>query len=135
MTLQQNIINNLYVATTDRDIPTRELLKVVVAEMARGKNKEISDEEAVRIIRKFKANAIECGNLDELPILEVYLPKMLSEASIRAIMNTIIFEYAYVGPPNMGKVMQHVNSHRQADQIDKKIASTIAKEMLATITQ
>jgi hypothetical protein len=130
MTLQQNIINNLYVATTGRDIPTRELLKVVVAEMARGKNKEISDEEAVRIIRKFKANAIECGNLDELPILEVYLPKMLSEASIRAIMNTIIFEYTYTGIPNMGKIMQYVNAHRQADQIDKKIASSIAKEMI-----
>ena len=96
-------------------------------------SKLISDEEAIRIIRKFKSNAIECGNLDELPLLESYLPTMLSEEKIREIVGEIIFEYTYIGPPNMGKVMQHIKNRKENDQIDAGIASRIAKELLATI--
>lgn len=125
----QNILNNdLAKLAKTTNNPTKELLKVVMAELSRYPTKDVPDEEVLRIIRKMKDNAVACGNLDEVPILDAYLPKMMDEDVLRQYLRNIILIRELT---NMGQVMQYLKQDENASIIDKGMASKIVKELLA----
>jgi len=127
MKLQNQLQADLAKLAMKRNNPKKELLKVVIAELSRYKFKDVPDEEVIRVIKKMKDNAIECGNLHEVPILEEYLPKMMSESDLRIYLKSIIESKGF---SNIGQVMQYLKQDEKSAFIDKGMASKIVREML-----
>lgn len=63
-------------------------------------------------------------------VIEAYLPKQMSEADLRASIQTLIAELGAFSPADMGKVMGAA-SKKYAGQADGKMVSTIVKELLS----
>lgn len=126
MTLQEQIREDMVDAMKSKDTQTVSLLRVVAGEFGRV-GKDLSDEQALKVIRKMSENAKELGNQKEVEILDKYLPQMLDENQITLLVNEIIHQNGYSGMKDMGKVMSQLKS----PQIDGKISSKIVKEMLS----
>ncbi len=127
MKLQEQLQSDFASLAKETHNPKKELLKVVLAELSRYITKDVPDEEVLRIIRKMKSNAIECGNMDEVPILEEYLPKMMDEGDMRIYLRNVV---EVKGFTNMGQVMQYLKQDENSSVIDKGMASKIVKELL-----
>ena len=130
MKLQEQIQNDFAQLAKEKNNPKKELLKVVLAELSRYKSKDVPDEEVVRIVKKMKENAVECGNLDEVPILEEYLPTMYKDWQIKIMVEGIIQDHHLHGMSSIGLVMKELQQQPHSSLIDKGIASKIAKELL-----
>jgi len=133
MSLQTQIREDMITAMKSKDTETVSLLRVVAGEFGREmkSSKELSDEEALKVIRKMSENAKELGNEGEVLILEKYLPQMLGEYQIRTIVGGVIQKNQYSGMQDMGKVMGTLKSHPMTAQIDGKLASQITRELLS----
>jgi uncharacterized protein YqeY len=82
MSIQQTIEKDLHQAIINKDIVKKDLLRVVLAEMLRN-TKVATDEVAIRVLKKQIESAKLCGTLNEVPILETYLPEEISDDIIR----------------------------------------------------
>ena len=129
MSLQTKIREDMVAAMKSRDTEVVSLLRVVAGEFGRV-GKDLSDEEATKVIRKMVENAKELGNLNEVVILDKYLPQMLGEFQIRTIVGGIIQANKFSGMQDMGKVMTTIKNHPMSAEIDGKIASQITRELL-----
>jgi uncharacterized protein len=69
------------------------------------------------------------AELQELEVIERYLPKQLSEAEIRSKLQEIISRAGAKSPADMGKVMG-VATKELAGQADGKVVSALVKELL-----
>ncbi len=69
------------------------------------------------------------AELQELEVIERYLPKQLSEAETRAKLEEIINRVGAKSPADMGKVMG-VATKELAGQADGKVVSALVKELL-----
>ena len=65
----------------------------------------------------------------EIAILEVFLPKPLGEAEIRAIVEAAISETGATSPREMGNVMKALTPHVQG-KADMKVVSGIVRALL-----
>jgi uncharacterized protein YqeY len=130
MTLQEQLQADLKTAIANKDNETKEILKVVVSELTRGLSKEATDEKALSVIRGLKESAILCGKTDEIAVYDRYLPQMLSEEKVVAIVSDIIIELSVTTKKDIGKIMGQLSKHPQATQIDKKFASTVINKLL-----
>lgn len=137
MTLQETIKNDLVVAMKSKNVETTSLLRVVLGEfstvasrMPNNTDKILSDDLAIKEIRRMYENAKLMQNQFEIDTLDKYLPKMLSEDDIKNIVSTIISENNISGMQNMGKIMMEIKKHPNSTMIDNKIASNIVKELL-----
>jgi len=130
MTLQEQLSADLKTAIANKDNETKEILKVVVSELTRGLSKEVTDEKALSVIRGLKESAILCGKLEEVVVYDRYLPQMLSEEKVVAIVSDIIIELSATTKKDIGKIMGQLSKHPQATQIDKKFASTVINKLL-----
>lgn len=130
--LQERIQADLNNTPIGTEKEKRELLKVLLTDIKLKKGNNPSDEDVLPIIKKFKENAIACGNLHEIPILDVYLPQVLNEVQTRMIIQEIIEFNKYTTVKDLGKVMQDIkNVPLNSRVIDNGIASKIAKEILS----
>jgi len=68
--------------------------------------------------------------MEELAVIEEFLPKQLSQAEVEEIVKEVIAETGAAGPKDMGKVMGLANQ-RLAGQADGKTISAIARALLA----
>ena len=123
-----------------RKIGDKELSAVLTTLMSEiamvGKNagnRETTDDEALKIVTKFKKGSDENFKLtsnekfsNESRIYEAYLPKMLTRDELTDIIKDIISHDSTV---NMGKVMGFL-SKQYAGQYDGKMASELIKGML-----
>lgn len=118
------------------------LLTALVGEAAMvGKNngnRETTDEEALKVVKKFLDNAKETRGLlaernatealakieAEITVLEAYMPNQLSEAELRGVI--AMFKMENPGA-NIGAIMKHLASD-YAGRYDGKMASIIARE-------
>lgn len=121
----KSVLSNL---AKEKNNQTKELLKVVIAELSRYPSKDVPDEEVLRIIKKMKANAIECGNLHEVAILDHYLPQMMSEEELKIYIKNIM---GLTGFTKMGQIMQYLKQDENTNIIDNKIANKIIRELLS----
>lgn len=114
------------------------------AKTAKGGDGELSDEVAIKILNKMAKQRKESAEifiqqnrkdladeeLAQLSVVELYLPKQLSEAEVEAELKVIIAETGASSAKEMGKVMG-VASKRLNGKADGKLISEIVKKLLA----
>ena len=131
MTLQEQIKRDMVQAMKEKNTELRDFLRVVMAEFARDKKeKNLSDEKVLGILKKLSANAAELNNDSEVRMLEKYLPKMLEETQIKVLVQGVITSNGFSGMKDMGKAMQAIKQLPAASQIDGAISSKITRELL-----
>lgn len=103
-------------------------------------NRETTDEEAVKVIKKFIKGINETIDLIkdpeklkllemELEIYNTFLPQIMNELETRAAVEKIINALPEKSPKAMGQVMGTI-SKEYGTLIDRGLASQIVKEML-----
>ena len=117
---------------------------IMLAKTAEGATGEVTDQDIVKIIQKLvkqrKESAqqyndagrpkLAANEVAEMEVMEVYLPKQLSETEVEAELVKIIAEVGATQPSEMGKVMG-VATKRLAGLADGRVISTLVKKLLA----
>ena len=117
---------------------------ITLAKTAEGASGELTDQDIVKIIQKLVKQRKESAQqytdagrpelaeneLAEAAVMEVYLPKQLSEAELEAELAKIIAEVGASKPQDMGKVMG-VATKRLAGLADGRAISAKVKQLLA----
>lgn len=131
MTLQETINLHLKNAILTSNTDLKSLLRVLIGEFNRV-DKIVGDEKVVSIIKKMIDNAKLVGNLNEVTILETYLPKQLNEDQLKTLIVQLVEEKKYTSMKDMGKIMSDLKNDF-AGQYDGKIASTLIKNHFTVI--
>ena len=117
---------------------------IMLAKTAEGATGEVDDAAIVKIIQKLVKQRKESAQqyndagrpelaeneLAEVAVMEVYLPKQLSEAEVEAKLAEIIAEVGASQPSDMGKVMG-VATKRLAGLAEGRVISMLVKKLLA----
>lgn len=123
----------------------RNIKKVFLeAKTAPGAGDELADDAALKILQKLAKQGKESAavftqqnrpdlaeaELQQVAVIEAYLPKSLSEAEIEAVVREVIAEVGATSMKEMGKVMG-VASKRMAGQAEGGAISAVVKRLLA----
>ena len=117
---------------------------IMLAKTAEGATGEVSDQDVVKIIQKLVKQRKESAQqytdagrpelaeneLAEAAVMEVYLPKQLSEAEVETELEKIIAEVGATQPSDMGKVMG-VATKRLAGLAEGRLISALVKKLLS----
>lgn len=117
---------------------------IMLAKTAEGATGEVSDQDVVKIIQKLVKQRKESAQqytdagrpelaeneLAEAAVMEVYLPKQLSEAEVEAELEKIIAEVGATQPSDMGKVMG-VATKCLAGLAEGRLISALVKKLLS----
>ena len=129
MTLQEKIQNDLKQAMLEKNDDVKSILRVVLAEFARGKFQTIDDNDAIKIIKRMSIETLELGNIVESEILSRYLPQMLSSEQLEESIDLIMLENNYNEKKDMGKIMSSLKQ-KHGSLYDGKLASEIVNKKL-----
>jgi len=105
--------------------------------------KELSEEDETKMLQKLVKQRKESIDIymqqnradlakteqEEVAVIELFLPKMMSEDEIREALKGIIESVGAKSPAEMGKVMGAATKHF-AGTADNKIVSMLVKQML-----
>lgn len=139
MALLEKLDADLKKAMLARDNVTRDTIRMLKSELLMLEN---PDElavlsRAVKSRRDSIQSYIEGGRQDladkeqaEIEVIERYLPKQLEESEAREAIAAIVQELGLSSPRELGQVMKEVKA-RYPGQIDGKVASSIARELLS----
>ena len=132
MTLQEQIKIDLKESMTT-NIPKRELLKVVVGEMSRELNKDLTDEQVLKILKRMVEGAIECNNTTEIEIISAYMPEKVTEQEVLSFLQEIFDRQEYNHEKlytlrDMGKMIAE-SKEFFGKKYDGKIVSDCIKKM------
>lgn len=111
---------------------------------APGANGKLEDSDALKIISKLAKQGRESANIfeqsgrhdlateemEQVAVIESYLPKQLTEDEVKEVVQKIISEVGATSMKDMGKVMG-VASKQLSGQADGKIISAVVKQMLS----
>ncbi len=130
MNLQQQIKKDLVTAMKAKDEATKNTLRVIMGEFARQPEKDISDDDVIKIIKKLVKSEKEVmdksNTAEPSPFMQVaagYLPKMASEEEITAwIAANIDFEAFKNKMQAMKPIMQHFGDRADGNLV-KQILS------------
>lgn len=117
---------------------------ILLAKTAEGATGEITEQEIIKIIQKLVKQRKESAQqyadagrpelaeneLAEAAVMEVYLPKQLTEAELEAELTKIIAEVGASKPQDMGKVMG-VATKKLAGLADGRAISATVKKLLS----
>ena len=106
--------------------------------------KEITEEDEMKMLQKLVKQRKESIDIytkqgredlakteqEEVAVIELFLPKMMSEEEIRVALKDIIASVGATSAAEMGKVMGAANK-AFAGKADNKIVSVLVKEMLS----
>ena len=148
MSLFDQISNDIKEAMKAKDKVRLETLRNVKkvfleAKTAPGANDTLTDDAALKLIQKlvkqgkdsaeiYKGQGREDlaeGELAQVAVLEVYLPKQMSEAELEAALKEIIAEVGATSAKDMGKVMGTATK-RLAGQAEERAISAKGKELI-----
>ena len=149
MALFEQISSDILAAMKAKDAIRRDTLRNVKkvfleAKTAPGANDELSDADALKILKKLAKQGRESaeifsqqGRADladaemaQVKVLEEYLPKQLSEAELESALRDIIAQLGVTSAREMGKVMG-VATKQLAGKADGKAISAAVKRLLA----
>ena len=85
--------------------------------------------DSIEAFRKGERPELVAKEEQELEIITLYLPKQLSEADVRAIVERVVTETGASGPRDMGKVMPKVLAETK-DKADGKQVAGIVQALL-----
>lgn len=129
MTLQEKIKSDLKQSMINKDFEKRDLLRVLIGELNRI-DKNITDDNVIKIINKMVKNAEFMNNDKEIKILSEYLPQMLGEKQLEILIKGIINKNGYSTMKDMGKIMSELKQ-KYGSTYDGKMASLIIKKLLS----
>ncbi len=130
--LKETIVNDIKTAMKEKDVLTRDVLRIVKGEIERREDgtKELSTGEIVSIIKKLIESSSTTGETDEVGVLEKYLPKQMTEGEIINIVNERKEIDGLSSPKDMGKVMQYFKVNYDG-LYDGTLLSTVVKKVLS----
>lgn len=123
----------------------RNIKKVFLeAKTAPGANDTLTDADALKILQKLAKQGKESANtfmqsnrtdlaeheLEQVSVIESYLPQPLTEQEIESIVTAIIAETGAQGMKDMGRVMG-LASKQMAGKAEGGVISSIVKKLLA----
>ena len=149
MALFEQISNDIKDAMKARDKVRLETLRNIKkvfleAKTAPGANDQLSDADALKILQKLAKQGKESAatftqsgredlashEIEQVKVIEAYLPKPLSNEEIEKIVAFIISETGAQGMKDMGKVMGQA-SKQMAGKAEGGTISTIVKKLLS----
>lgn len=146
MSLYETIQSDMYEAMKNGDKFRVSTLRVALAKLKDkkiDKREDLSQNDEVKILqnlvkqRKEAADIYEKNNrselmkneMDELKILNFYLPKMMSEQELCTLIKEVISDTSATSMSDMGKVMPEIMK-RSAGKADGKMAQQIVSDLL-----
>ena len=146
MSLYETIQSDIYEAMKNCDKFRVSTLRVALAKLKDkkiDKREDLSQNDEVKILqslvkqRKEAADIYEKNNrselmkneMDELKILNFYLPKMMSEQELSTLIKEVISDTSATSMSDMGKVMPEIMK-RSAGKADGKMAQQIVSDLL-----
>ena len=149
MELFEQINNDIKEAMKARDKVRLETLRNIKkvfleAKTAPGANDILTDADALKILQKLAKQGKESANtfmqsnrtdlaeheLEQVSVIESYLPQPLTEQEIESIVTAIIAETGAQGMKDMGRVMG-LASKQMAGKAEGGVISSIVKKLLA----
>jgi uncharacterized protein YqeY len=143
--INQDIKNAMLAKEKERLAALRDIKSKLLLEATSGSG-DVTEDAANKIVLKLHKQRmdtyklyVEQGRQDladeelfQAKVIEEYLPKMLSDDEIKAVISAKIQEIGASGPSDMGKVMGPVNA-QLAGQADGKRVAELVKEALASL--
>ena len=124
MTLREELKKDLTQAMKEKDDIRKEALRVILGELSRQGQKDLSDDEVVKILKKLLKSENELLQSSGAPssdfskILEDYLPKMASDEEILAwIRENIDFDQYKSKMQAMGPIMKHFGAAADGNRV------------------
>jgi hypothetical protein len=148
MSLQQNIDQDIKSAMLNKDSSRLRGLRAIKAALLVAKTEKgaetVTEDIEIKVLqrlvkqRKESAEIYQAQNrqdlyqieLEELQVIEAYLPKQMDRSEISAHITEVIARTGAAGMKDMGKVMGIVNKNL-AGKADGKTISELVKELLA----
>jgi len=128
MTLQEQIKKDLTLAMKAKDDFKKDTLRVIMGEFGRLENKKLSDDDAVRVLKKLINSEKETlekqgknsSNSPYIHIIEGYLPQMASEENIKTwIKENVDFSQYTNKMQAMKTIMMHFGSTADGNMVKK----------------
>jgi uncharacterized protein YqeY len=148
MELEQTINTDLKTAMLAKDEPTVRSLRaikaaIIVAKTAEGSHGEIPEAQEMALLQKLvkqrrdsitifqqqNRNDLANKELEEVAVIERYLPAQMSAEELKTALKEIIEKVGAKGPADMGKVMGAANKELAGRTDGKSIAAAV-KELL-----
>ena len=149
MSLEQKIMAEMKDAMKAKDEPTLRALRAIKAEIIKAKTEpgaggSISEEKETGLLQKMmkqRKDSLEIyqqqqradlaqKEMEEMAVIERFLPKQLSGEELKAELQQIITETGASSPADMGKVMGTATK-KLAGRADGKTISSMVKDLLA----
>ncbi|MFC7525909.1 GatB/YqeY domain-containing protein [Parapedobacter sp. GCM10030251] len=149
MALQEKIDQDIKAAMLAKDQARLRGLRAIkaallLAKAEKGPTEALSEDTEVKVLQKLAKQRKESAEIyqqqnrddlyqiemEELAVIESFLPKQLSREEIESVVRQLISETGATGPKEMGKVMGLANQ-KLAGKADGKTISEIAKALLA----
>jgi len=149
MSLEQKVMADLKAAMLAKNEGALRGLRaikaaIIIAKTAEGAGGELKEEDETRMLTKLikqRKDSLEIyqqqnrpdlaqKELDEIAVIEKFLPKQLDGEELKAVLSKIIAETGASSPADIGKVMG-VATKQLAGQADGKTISATVKELLS----
>ncbi|HTI11200.1 MAG TPA: GatB/YqeY domain-containing protein [Puia sp.] len=149
MSLEQKVMADLKAAMLAKNEGALRGLRaikaaIIIAKTAEGSKGELKEEDEVKLLTKLikqRKDSLEIyqqqqradlaqKEVEEIGVIEKFLPKQLEGEELRAVVSKIIADTGASSPADMGKVMG-VASKQLAGQADGKTISALVKELLS----
>ena len=149
MSLEQKIMTDLKTAMLAKDEKGLRSLRaikaaILLARTSEGSNGELKEEDETKLLQKLvkqRKDSLEIyqqqnradlaqKEIEEIEVIEKFLPKQLSAEELKLEITTIITEVGASTPADMGKVMGAATK-KLAGKADGKTISALVKELLA----
>lgn len=149
MSLEINIAEEIKVAMKARDNMSLEALRaiksaIILAKTEAGAKESLAQEDEIKLLQKLVKqrkdsaeiylkqgrNDLAQPELEQVAVIEKFLPKQLSVEEVKEAVKNIILNGNFSGMASMGQVMG-VASKELAGKTDGKTISAIVKELLA----
>lgn len=149
MSLEQKIMTDLKTAMLAKDEKGLRSLRaikaaILLAKTSEGSNGELKEEDETKLLQKLvkqRKDSLEIyqqqnradlaqKEIEEIEVIEKFLPKQLSAEELKLEITTIITEVGASTPADMGKVMGAATK-KLAGKADGKTISALVKELLA----
>ena len=147
MALEETINTDLKAAMLSKDDAALRALRAIKSAILLAKTSgsgTISAEEELKMLQKLVKQRKESVDIykqqnredlakteiEEITVIEKYLPKQMGEDEIRAELQKIIAQAGAAGPGDMGKLMGMASKHF-AGKADNKMVSQLLKQLLS----
>lgn len=148
MTIVETVRSEMTTAWKAGDVTRRDTLRLMISALDNGRisaGHDLADEESIKVLQKEakqRRDSIEqfakggrddlvMKERDELGVIETFLPALMAEDELRAIVRSTIAEAGATGLDDLGKVMGPLMG-KLAGRADGKLANQLVRELLAS---